>query len=79
VSLLSQIFPDTKTIPFALMAWENTGIGAGAFVVRISVIAPMLKRQNPLGSKLALRIPSYINLCAKSCFGYLVQLADVRF
>jgi len=32
------ILPDTKTIPFALMAWEKTGSGLGALGVLTSVI-----------------------------------------
>jgi hypothetical protein len=42
VSLFNPIFPDTKTNPLALMACENTGIGAGALGVRTSVMELML-------------------------------------
>lgn len=39
MSLSSPIFPEQKTMPLALIAWEKTGIGAGALGVRISVMA----------------------------------------
>jgi hypothetical protein len=35
------MFPEQNTIPFALIACENTGSGAGAFGVRISVMVVM--------------------------------------
>jgi len=42
VSLSRPILPEQNTIPFALIAWENTGSGAGAFGVRISVMVVMV-------------------------------------
>jgi hypothetical protein len=38
VSLSRPMLPEQNTIPFALIACENTGSGAGAFEVRISVM-----------------------------------------
>lgn len=38
VSLSRPMFPEQKTIPFAFMAWEKTGRGAGALAVRTSVM-----------------------------------------
>jgi hypothetical protein len=35
------MFPEQKTIPFAFMAWEKTGRGAGALAVRTSVMGFM--------------------------------------
>ena len=41
VSFSNPMLPEQNTIPFALMAWEKTGSGAGALRVLISVMPLM--------------------------------------